>query len=187
MTCFLQRYIKALPVSEVRVSLQRFIGLDVISAHRLPSLLCRRPLSSFTLAPPRSRLSLISRHLEQALPEINTPFSTERLSTDQDDIDYTPRKRDPPKPASPKEKNKMSNQPEHPALLIPGPIEFDDDVLQSMGHFRCAELPRTGDGQPTDPPLVRVMSVLPSLLLLARHFQCFESSFKHQILPPNLS
>ncbi|KAG9246767.1 alanine--glyoxylate aminotransferas-like protein [Calycina marina] len=29
----------------------------------------------------------------------------------------------------------MSNQPEHPALLIPGPIEFDDAVLQSMSHF----------------------------------------------------
>lgn len=29
----------------------------------------------------------------------------------------------------------MSSQPEHPALLIPGPIEFDDAVLQSMSHF----------------------------------------------------
>ena len=29
----------------------------------------------------------------------------------------------------------MSRQAEHPALLIPGPIEFDDEVLQSMGHF----------------------------------------------------
>lgn len=29
----------------------------------------------------------------------------------------------------------MSNQPDHPALLIPGPIEFDDAVLQAMGHF----------------------------------------------------
>lgn len=35
----------------------------------------------------------------------------------------------------------MSNQAEHPALLIPGPIEFDDAVLQSMGHFRCAGYP----------------------------------------------
>ncbi|CAI4218134.1 unnamed protein product [Parascedosporium putredinis] len=30
---------------------------------------------------------------------------------------------------------KMSTQPAHPALLIPGPIEFDDAVLQSMSHF----------------------------------------------------
>jgi len=31
----------------------------------------------------------------------------------------------------------MSSQPAHPTLLIPGPIEFDDAVLQSMGHYRC--------------------------------------------------
>lgn len=30
----------------------------------------------------------------------------------------------------------MSNQPDHAALLIPGPIEFDDAVLQSMSHYR---------------------------------------------------
>ncbi|KAG9234317.1 alanine--glyoxylate aminotransferas-like protein [Amylocarpus encephaloides] len=29
----------------------------------------------------------------------------------------------------------MSSQPPHPALLIPGPIEFDDAVLQSMSHY----------------------------------------------------
>merc|ERR1712144_143956 len=33
------------------------------------------------------------------------------------------------------EKAAMSNQPNHPALLIPGPIEFDDAVLQSMSHY----------------------------------------------------
>jgi alanine-glyoxylate transaminase/serine-glyoxylate transaminase/serine-pyruvate transaminase len=30
----------------------------------------------------------------------------------------------------------MSSQPEHPTLLIPGPIEFDDAVLHSMSHYR---------------------------------------------------
>ena len=30
----------------------------------------------------------------------------------------------------------MSTQPAHPALMIPGPIEFDDAVLQSMSHYR---------------------------------------------------
>ena len=30
---------------------------------------------------------------------------------------------------------KMSKQAEHPALLIPGPIEFDDEVLSSMSHY----------------------------------------------------
>ncbi|KAL8929382.1 MAG: hypothetical protein Q9172_000555 [Xanthocarpia lactea] len=29
----------------------------------------------------------------------------------------------------------MPSQPEHPALLIPGPVEFDDEVLQSMSHY----------------------------------------------------
>ncbi|APA16049.1 hypothetical protein SS1G_10169 [Sclerotinia sclerotiorum 1980 UF-70] len=29
----------------------------------------------------------------------------------------------------------MSNQPAHPTLFIPGPIEFDDAVLQSMSHY----------------------------------------------------
>lgn len=29
----------------------------------------------------------------------------------------------------------MSNQAPHPALLIPGPIEFDDEVLASMSHY----------------------------------------------------
>ncbi|KAI9751162.1 MAG: hypothetical protein M4579_006180 [Chaenotheca gracillima] len=29
----------------------------------------------------------------------------------------------------------MSSQAPHPALLIPGPIEFDDAVLQSMSHY----------------------------------------------------
>lgn len=35
----------------------------------------------------------------------------------------------------------MSSQPDHPTLLIPGPIEFDDAVLQSMSHYRCANSP----------------------------------------------
>ncbi|KAJ3474893.1 hypothetical protein NLG97_g9649 [Lecanicillium saksenae] len=29
----------------------------------------------------------------------------------------------------------MSSQAPHPTLLIPGPIEFDDAVLQSMSHY----------------------------------------------------
>ncbi|RJE19792.1 Aminotransferase [Aspergillus sclerotialis] len=29
----------------------------------------------------------------------------------------------------------MSSQAPHPTLLIPGPIEFDDEVLQSMSHY----------------------------------------------------
>ena len=29
-----------------------------------------------------------------------------------------------------------SDQPEHPTLLIPGPVEFDDAVLGAMSHYR---------------------------------------------------
>jgi alanine-glyoxylate transaminase/serine-glyoxylate transaminase/serine-pyruvate transaminase len=39
----------------------------------------------------------------------------------------------------------MSTQPPHPALLIPGPIEFDDAVLQSMSHYRYAPLSNKPD------------------------------------------
>lgn len=105
------------------------------------------PRSVITLAPPRptarSRLSLISRHLDQRpdLP-LNTPFSTERLAGREDGIPYTPLERAPPKQDDDDDKKplKMSSQAEHPALMIPGPIEFDDAVLQSMGHFSFVSL-----------------------------------------------
>ncbi|KAF2155609.1 PLP-dependent transferase, partial [Myriangium duriaei CBS 260.36] len=78
----------------------------------------------------RSRLSLVQRHLSDRTPlEIITPYSTERRSNIQDDLDYYERSRQNQKP------EKMSSQPDHPALLIPGPIEFDDEVLQAMSHY----------------------------------------------------
>ncbi|KAL8831790.1 MAG: hypothetical protein Q9170_005147 [Blastenia crenularia] len=77
-----------------------------------------------------------SRHLGQrpAL-EINTPFSSERQASQEDDLPYTPLTRPPPNPTREAKVGDMSNQPEHPTLLIPGPIEFDDEVLQSMSHY----------------------------------------------------
>ena len=50
----------------------------------------------------------------------------------------TEKKHYPVKPQVAKEEPapKMSSQPPHAALMIPGPIEFDDAVLQSMSHFR---------------------------------------------------
>jgi alanine-glyoxylate transaminase/serine-glyoxylate transaminase/serine-pyruvate transaminase len=45
-----------------------------------------------------------------------------------------PPRTEPPK--NPEPPKKMSNQAAHPALLIPGPIEFDDAVLSSMSHYR---------------------------------------------------
>lgn len=107
---------------------------------------------------PQARLSLIARHFDQRLPlplpELNTPFSSERLSVEPDDLEYNPIQRTPPPPppatsdhlpshhlnqTKDKEKdqlsNRMSSQPAHNTLLIPGPIEFDDAVLQSMSHY----------------------------------------------------
>src|SRR5688572_22562674 len=80
---------------------------------------------------PPSRLSLISRHPAPVYP-INTPYAVERLpnSIDTSLLPKTPtRKLSTTSPAT-------MSQPVHPTLLIPGPIEFDDAVLQSMSHFR---------------------------------------------------
>ncbi|KAK1998546.1 alanine-glyoxylate aminotransferase [Colletotrichum falcatum] len=57
--------------------------------------------------PSSARVSLISRHLQ---PATTTSTATRPVST-------------------------MSSQPPHPTLLIPGPIEFDDAVLQAMSHY----------------------------------------------------
>jgi alanine-glyoxylate transaminase/serine-glyoxylate transaminase/serine-pyruvate transaminase len=106
-------------------------------------------------ASPKSRLNLLSRHLEpnpNPFLQLNTPFSTERSASEEDETGNVKRraKPTPPKPKPipqtqtqenkseppPAPPVKMSSQPEHPALLIPGPIEFDDAVLQSMSHYR---------------------------------------------------
>lgn len=145
----------------------------------------RIPLISLALANPRSRsrarLSLISRHLDQRpVLELNTPFSTERQSGKQDDIDYTPFSRSAPGPEKAKESSKMSNQPEHPTLLIPGPIEFDDEVLQSMSHYRCVGMSmRTCELHSYCE--VRVMLVLLSSQYSARLSRCCASFSSHQI------
>ncbi|KAJ9661866.1 hypothetical protein H2201_006346 [Coniosporium apollinis] len=101
-------------------------------------------MSSASRAAPR--LALISRHLDQSpFLELNTPFSTERSAPLEADIEYQASKPTPSRSTSkgtqtqpPKEQEKpakMSNQEPHPALLIPGPIEFDDAVLNSMSHY----------------------------------------------------
>jgi len=79
-------------------------------------------------------LSVISRHIDPRPPIlINTPYSIERLSGSGS---ATQQARRLSSSSQTLEKDRMSSQPEHPALLIPGPIEFDDAVLQSMSHFR---------------------------------------------------
>ena len=62
-----------------------------------------------------SRISLVSQHL----------FANQRLPTSRSGI------------INRKISNMAStSQQEHAALMIPGPIEFDDAVLNSMSHFR---------------------------------------------------
>lgn len=108
----------------------------------------------------KSRVDQISKHLDDSKPflELNTPFSTERTAYLEDDkgrrivrtVQSKPKEGTAPlvrfdsdqtsKPKSPTTKppvspKKMSTQAAHPALLIPGPIEFHDDVLNSMSHY----------------------------------------------------
>ncbi|KAF2280554.1 PLP-dependent transferase [Westerdykella ornata] len=98
---------------------------------------------------PSARLDLFSRHLAPNKPflELNTPFSTERAAHLEDPQGNIIRTKPAQQPAieqeqeqkaaqvQPEEPATMSSQPSHPALMIPGPIEFDDAVLQSMSHF----------------------------------------------------
>ncbi|SMQ55890.1 unnamed protein product [Zymoseptoria tritici ST99CH_3D7] len=101
--------------------------------------------------PPKDRVAQISRHFSYSNAHdvpLNTPYSIERSNKSLSSTNAPfpiPEQRSPlsttavslseegkrSKPAA----VKMSNQAPHPALLIPGPIEFDDAVLQSMSHY----------------------------------------------------
>lgn len=111
----------------------------------------RRPrqfgMGSTSRAAASSRLQQISKHLDpKPFLELNTPFSTERSSRLEDERGQPlrPQKQEQQKTAPQKQaetppqppKKMSSNQAPHPALLIPGPIEFDDAVLNSMSHYR---------------------------------------------------
>ncbi|KAK3072401.1 hypothetical protein LTR53_006894 [Teratosphaeriaceae sp. CCFEE 6253] len=141
-------------------------------------LLVRAPHQLFKLAP-KDRLSLISRHLNtNAHVPLNTPFSIERDSSPSDDLEWTPIQRSPQKPhqqtrafsttqevsqeleSKSNTPAKMSSQPPHPTLLIPGPIEFDDEVLQSMSHFSQSHV-----GQPFVETFGETLSMLRKLFL----------------------
>jgi alanine-glyoxylate transaminase / serine-glyoxylate transaminase / serine-pyruvate transaminase len=89
-------------------------------------------------------LSLISRHLDPArVVEFNTPYSQERRypeSGPDDDLSTSLRglKGEAAEAEIPEEsiENMASTQAPHPTVLIPGPVEFDDAVLQAMSHPR---------------------------------------------------
>ena len=116
-------------------------------------------LRTAKLANARQRLSLIARHLQpRSFLAINTPFSTERASEAQDDLPYEPLTRPLLEPttssasAAPFSESSStqteaearvdsmataspSAQPPHPTLLIPGPVEYSDEVLASASHY----------------------------------------------------
>ncbi|EME44366.1 hypothetical protein DOTSEDRAFT_72010 [Dothistroma septosporum NZE10] len=117
----------------------------------------QRPLRYYSgRMSPKDRLSQISRHFEYSGQDIplNTPYSIDRdnQSARSSAFRGPEQKRDlshsaisleeEGKRAKPAAAN-MSSQPPHPTLLIPGPIEFDDAVLQSMSHYSEAHV-----GQP---------------------------------------
>lgn len=81
------------------------------------------------------RLDLISRHLVNE-GRINTASSVGRTSglSENTLLQQGHARRT-------SMSSKMSSQPAHPTLLIPGPIEFDDAVLQSMSHYRSVYSP----------------------------------------------
>jgi alanine-glyoxylate transaminase/serine-glyoxylate transaminase/serine-pyruvate transaminase len=92
-----------------------------------------------------SRLNLFSKHLDsKPFLELNTPFSTERTGHLEDaqgnriqrNKPQEIKKVEPEQPKKGEPPKMSSNQAPHPALMIPGPIEFDDAVLQSMSYYR---------------------------------------------------
>ncbi|KAJ4190885.1 Hypothetical protein NCS54_00650800 [Fusarium falciforme] len=95
---------------------------------RSPELSAESPSSagfktySAAAASSAGRISLVSRHL-------SSPSSYNAASAAQSVPSSTQNRRLSTSTAT------MSSQPPHATLLIPGPIEFDDAVLQSMSHY----------------------------------------------------
>jgi alanine-glyoxylate transaminase / serine-glyoxylate transaminase / serine-pyruvate transaminase len=114
-------------------------------------------LSSTLASRARPRLNLLARHLAlKPTLELNTPFSVDRRASvvddDLDPLSIPELDRGPVRAATTaatqtienKEEPAMAFQEAHPALLIPGPIELEDDVLRAMGHFRWGRGNRAG-------------------------------------------
>ncbi|OTA53428.1 alanine-glyoxylate aminotransferase 1 [Hypoxylon sp. EC38] len=83
-----------------------------------------RLLKTTTSSNPAARLSIISRHLLASTQSPANPSFPSNIS-----VSSTQGRSFSSSFAN------MSSQPDHPTLLIPGPIEFDDAVLQSMSHY----------------------------------------------------
>lgn len=96
-----------------------------------------RPLSLIAMIPRGSsasrRLSLTANHL---LPTAPSSSSSSSSSSAQERVLGPRRLSTSTTRTTTQDSVTMSSQPEHSTLLIPGPIEFDDAVLQSMSHYR---------------------------------------------------
>lgn len=93
------------------------------------------------MAPTRTaaRLNLISRHLHHnPTSDLKVQFVTKRLTQTEGPVVSHPTQSQKRRLSTVARQGatKMSSQPPHPTLLIPGPIEFDDAVLHSMSHYR---------------------------------------------------
>lgn len=110
--------------------------------YSMPPLPQHRTVGGRLIGPPASvpvhRLAGIASHLV-ASPSASSFLTTTSLfssSSITTTTATTPASRRSLHSSSPA----MSSQPEHATLLIPGPIEFDDAVLNSMSHYRLALL-----------------------------------------------
>lgn len=109
-----------------------------LTARSSPHRPSSSPMSNYSSATATARLSTIARHLKPSsdLP-LNTPYSAAQRANQapagpQQSLDGSSfSTKTPSKPQNP-----MSSQAPHAAVLIPGPIEYDDAVLQSMSHYR---------------------------------------------------
>lgn len=126
VTCCLFRAVWSEPITDWGYRQQT---LQNISMYR------SRPLSLIAMIPRGSsasrRLSLTANHLLSKAPSSSSSSSS---STAQARV-QGPRHLSTTTTAA-QDPATMSSQPEHSTLLIPGPIEFDDAVLQSMSHYR---------------------------------------------------
>ncbi|KAI0596047.1 pyridoxal phosphate-dependent transferase [Biscogniauxia sp. FL1348] len=90
----------------------------------MPRQIPKAGANASTNVNPASRVSIISQHLT-GVPPASTPSPS--ISNPLSSIQARSLSSSP--------SFNMSSQPDHPTLLIPGPIEFDDAVLQSMSHY----------------------------------------------------
>ena len=128
--CRISESLPSLPVQWRRIPLQAPSHVISLGPAETPRPRDTPDQHSHWLPGAPARLSLISRHFRPSAPavEINTPFSLDRRIASS----LGPTVAVPAATTS-----TMSKQADHPTLLVPGPIEFDDAVLQAMSHYRC--------------------------------------------------